>query len=87
MVSRHSGRDRLRFDATSVCYRRGLIPGIQRINIESIEEILEHGDDIVLMGDREHIRIDRPELEHERKLLRKFIERQLSRRQDASAPN
>lgn len=83
-VLRGTGRDQLRFESMTVEFRRGLMPHRQRMSIGAIEEILAHGEDLVLMNDREHILVDRPPGEHDRKLLRQFIERQIAQRQTAA---
>lgn len=85
LILRHSGRDILRFDASAVEFRQGRLPSRQRMNIAAIEEILVHGDRLVLMGDREHILIRCPRTGSDRALLLQFVERQVSQRQGSSS--
>lgn len=84
MILQHSGRNRIRFTATSVDVRYGLLPIRQRMAIDDIEEMLDNGEDIALLGDRGYVLVEQPPDPADREVLRQFIERQIARRQSSS---
>jgi hypothetical protein len=81
MILLHSGRNRLRFTATSVEVRYGLWPVRRSLAIDDIEELLDNGADIALLGDRGYVVVEQPGDAADREILRQFIERQIARRQ------
>jgi hypothetical protein len=84
MILQHSGRNRIRFTATSVEVRYGLLPIRQHMAIDDIEELLDNGEDIALLGDRGYVLVEKPPDPVDREILRQFIERQIARRQRLS---
>ena len=60
MILLHSGSNRLRFTATSVEVSYGLLPIRRQIAINDIEELLDNGEEIALLGDRGYVLIDQP---------------------------